>query len=244
MKFWEFGALGIQNPYSSPLRPYFDLVQACKGVNGDVLELGVSQGASIITSALLLKELESDKKIFGLDTFSGFPNYSNFDLFVEFESLLNDNLIDQNHFELALRNRDLVRLRGSSEQPGSISTSKDFGATSYTSVQSKIDALDLTHHVQLLECDVTTGIDRVLGKRKYCLVLLDLDLYDGYQSTLPYVFECLAPGGYIYLDEYYSLKFPGPRRAVHEFLELESEATLVRLPDWLDFERWVIWKPN
>jgi hypothetical protein len=244
MKIWEYGALGIQNPHLSPLKPYFDLVRSCTRVTGDILELGVSQGASIITSALLLTELESDKKIFGLDTFSGFPNYSAFDSFSEFESLLNDGLIDQDHFELASHNLDLVKLRGSTEQPSSISTSKDFRSTSYSLVQSKVDALDLTHHVKLFECDVTTGIDQVLGKREYCLVLLDLDLYDGYRSTLPYVFECLVPGGYIYLDEYYSLKFPGPRRAVHEFLELESEATLLRLPDWLDFQRWVIQKPS
>ena len=44
------------------------------------------------------------------------------------------------------------------------------------------------------------------------------------------------------MDEYYSLKFPGPRLAVYDFLKEKKGATLEKLEDWLDFERWIIKK--
>jgi len=56
------------------------------------------------------------------------------------------------------------------------------------------------------------------------------------------LFSSLSPGGLIYLDEYFSLKFPGPRLAVNQFLAAEPRALLERLEDWLDFERWIIRK--
>ena len=49
-------------------------------------------------------------------------------------------------------------------------------------------------------------------------VLLDFDLYKAYSDVLPVVWPLLRDGGAIYLDEYFSYKFPGARIAVDEFL--------------------------
>ena len=42
---------------------------------GDIFKFGVFRGASLIAIAMLLKQLGSDKKIYGFDSFSGFPRF-------------------------------------------------------------------------------------------------------------------------------------------------------------------------
>jgi hypothetical protein len=69
MEKWEFGVLKIHNPESSTLSPYFNLIPKLEQIEGDIVEFGVYQGASLVTTALLLKRLNSAKKIFGYDTF-------------------------------------------------------------------------------------------------------------------------------------------------------------------------------
>ena len=71
---------------------------------------------------------------------------------------------------------------------------------------------------------------------------MDVDLYLPYAKALPILFERLSLGGKIYLNEYYSLKFPGLRLAVHKFLMEKQDTTLEKLENWLDFERWIIKK--
>jgi hypothetical protein len=71
---------------------------------------------------------------------------------------------------------------------------------------------------------------------------MDSDLFQSYAMTLPTLWKHLSPGGCIYLDEYYSLKFPGPRIAVDEFMSVITDGKLMMLEPWMDFERWVIVK--
>ena len=52
--------------------------------------------------------------------------------------------------------------------------------------------------------------------------LIDCDLYESYKYTLPKAWENTITGGMIYLDEYYSLKFPGAKIAVDEFIKDKS----------------------
>jgi hypothetical protein len=53
----------------------------------------------------------------------------------------------------------------------------------------------------------------------------------------------LSPGGIVYLDEYFSLKFPGPRVAVNQFIETVDDAELVCIESpVLEFERWILRK--
>ena len=44
-------------------------------IDGDILEVGVFQGRSLLATALLLKKLKSNKKVYGFDSFSGFPQF-------------------------------------------------------------------------------------------------------------------------------------------------------------------------
>ena len=72
---WEFNVLGVYN-YRNP-GPFDVLFKFIKEnhekLNGDILEAGVFRGKTLASVALFLKEFNSDKKVYGFDTFSGFP---------------------------------------------------------------------------------------------------------------------------------------------------------------------------
>ena len=238
---WEFGAAGIANPEVSTLKRYFELIQTTNAVQGDIAEFGVSRGSSIITTGFLSSEM-NQKTIYGFDTFSGFPSYSEFDNFEMFNNLYENNAITKDHFDRAMKNKGYVLARGANTEPGNISTSKDFSSTSLEIVQSKIHFFALQDKIKLVVGDFTKNLSEKVAKITFSLVLIDSDLYESYEKILPIVWNQLAPGGYIYLDEYYSLKFPGPRIAVDNFVE-NQKSILVRLPDWMDFERWALHKP-
>ena len=242
MEHWEFGALGIHNPNRSTLAPYFQLVRDTESISGDILELGVLRGASLITTGLLLESLSSKRVVTGLDTFTGFPGYTEQDDFNNFWKLEELGHISSEHLERVKRNQSLVKIRGASETPNSISNSNDFSDTSYDLVRSRVLNLELEQRVFVHEVDITKELENYLEDKKYSLILMDVDLYLPYAKALPILFEHLSPGGKIYLDEYYSLKFPGPRIAVNNFLNTRLDANLEELGVWLDFERWVIFK--
>ena len=75
---WEFNILGIYNyKVDGHLKYYFNLCKKLalsKDIDGDFCEFGVHKGKSILALGLMLKEVGSDKKIFGFDTWDGFPS--------------------------------------------------------------------------------------------------------------------------------------------------------------------------
>ena len=73
-------------------------------------------------------------------------------------------------------------------------------------------------------------------------VLMDCDLYASHMITLDFVWPKLNNGGFIYFDEYYSLKFPGARIATDEFFmdKIEKPKMFNKIKG--DFERWGITK--
>jgi hypothetical protein len=239
---WEFGALDIHYPHSSTLREYFKLIPKLEAIPGNVVELGVARGRSLITTGLILKSLNSSKSVLGLDSFQGFPEYFPEDDFENFEVLKDSNLISAEHFDRVIRNASHVKARGGDVHPSRISSSLDFSNTSIEYVQSRIDYLGLKERVLLRVGDFSIDIDKLIEGEKLSLVLLDSDLFKSYANTLPALWNQLSPGGLIYLDEYYSLKFPGPRMAVNAFMQSISNGKLIQLPSWMEFERWVIEK--
>ena len=105
---WELDSLGIYNyRKSGPLQFYFDFVQNNHDlINGDIVEAGVYQGKSLIGMALKLKELGSNKKIYGFDSFHGFPPiYRPEDNHEQFKKLFERQLITENHYKAIEKNR-------------------------------------------------------------------------------------------------------------------------------------------
>lgn len=239
---WEFGALDIHHPQSSTLKEYFALIPMLEAIPGNILELGVARGRSLITTSLILKSLNSSKSVLGLDTFSGFPEYLPEDDFENFKVLRDSDLISVEHFNRVLRNAAHVKARGGDVHPSRISSSLDFSNTTIEYVQSRIDYLGLKGRISLRIGDFSVDLAKLIEGEEFSLVLLDSDLFKSYANTLPVLWNQLSPGGFIYLDEYYSLKFPGPRLAVNKFMQSISNGKLIQLPMWMEFERWVIVK--
>lgn len=239
---WEFGSLDIHYPDTSTLREYFGLIPELESVPGNILELGVARGRSLITTGLILENLGSVKSVIGLDSFQGFPNYSPEDDFENFERLLEAGDISDEHYRRVLLNASHVRARGGDVHPSRISSSQDFSNTSLAYVESRINHLGLRNRVEISVGDFTLNIQELISGQVLSLALMDSDLFQSYASTLPIIWSQLSQGGCIYLDEYYSLKFPGPRIAVNNFMQEITDGHLVKLESWMDFERWMIIK--
>lgn len=53
---------------------------------------------------------------------------------------------------------------------------------------------------------------------KLCFVHIDLDLYEGYKSTLEFIWPRMVKGGIIALDDYYAETCLGAKKATDEFV--------------------------
>lgn len=72
---------------------------------------------------------------------------------------------------------------------------------------------------------------KVFPPTKLCYVRIDVDLYEPTLAALKAVFECLVPGGILYLDDYVSQKTVGERLAVDKFLRERPERVRYLLGD-------------
>ena len=79
-KEYELNLLGVNEFYNqtnSRLRFWYNHIKTnALKEDGDIFEFGVYKGNSLISAALILKELNSKKKVFGFDTFKGFTTES------------------------------------------------------------------------------------------------------------------------------------------------------------------------
>lgn len=183
--------------------------------------------------------------IHGFDTFSGFPRYSLNDMPEKFQELFELKLITEDHFSRVQRLRLIKeKLFKQDFHPAQTSSSGDFSNNSIDSLYAKIEFLGLSNirlHVGPFETTMKLGEAQNLN---FSVIFLDCDLYDGYMETLRYGWDKLIPGGIVFLDEYYSLKFPGARIAVNEFFADKKDFELIEISDasYDDFERWVVRK--
>jgi len=242
---WEFNVLGIYNyKKPGPLKNYFDFVLANHlRIKGDILEAGVYQGRSLLGMALMLKELGSDKKVYGFDTFSGFPPiYHENDEFEKFEWLLTQGRISSDHFEKAKRNVLFRSLSLKDPSAKNLSLSGDFSSSNIDEIKRKIDLLELENVVLVPGPFSETFSPDCENPDVLMAAIFDCDLYESYMTGLPFVWERLSRHGYVYLDEYYSLKFPGAQIATDEFFEARGDKPFMHKLAQGDFERWAIQK--
>ena len=216
-------------------------------LNGDIFEFGVYKGYSLLSIALLLKKLGSDKKVYGFDSFSGFPEYLHQDDFSNFKKFENI-AFEERLVEHALLAKGLKQQATTTVTPKNISTSLNFSDTSYDQLMRKIDDFGLDNIV-LIKGSFEDTVDKFFSEfeGEVFSANIDCDLYNGYRITLPHLCNNLVTSGYIHLDEYYSLKFPGARLAVIDYfksiednnhsLQLKKNSTRDE-----EFERWYVTK--
>ena len=238
-----YSALKIENHNkhsTSRLRFWFNhLKENHQKIDGDIFEFGVFKGASLISIAILAKRLGSSKMIYGFDSFSGFPSYSDKDNLNRFKDMNLSSSIEKRIKVLHKIRSSLVDL-----DPSNISDAGDFSDTSLKGLQKKIEDLGLDN-IRIIEGDFAKTVPNFFKHYDGCLFSanIDCDLYDGYKIVLPHIEGLLSKNGYVHLDEYYSLKFPGAKIATDEFLE-SSTLILKSQPSVPshEFERWYLTK--
>ena len=242
---WEFNILGVYN-YRKPgqLTDYFNFLRENhERIEGDICEAGVFKGRSLLGAALMLKELGSKKIVYGYDTFEGFPPiYNENDDMSKFEFLLNEGRITQEHFDKMKKNtflRESTLAKGISEK--NISLSGDFSSANIDDIKRKIEILELDN-VRLMKGPFERTMTSSKGPEKVFAAILDCDLYMSYMVCLPYFWDRIPVGGYVYLDEYYSLKFAGARIASDEFFRDKQDKPQMHNKTVGDFERWFVRK--
>lgn len=239
---WQYNVLGIYNyQVHGAFSNYFDfLIENHNIIEGDVCEAGVYRGSSLLATGLLLKQLNSPKLVWGFDTFSGFPTYHPLDDLSQFDTLHSQNRITDDHYRKVKLNQEYRALALQNVTVANISTSGNFEDTSLDLLKRKIEYLELDN-IRLIvgKFEDTMQDDQY---PKFCAAMVDCDLYTSYQESLPFIWDRLAHGGYIHLDEYYSLKFPGARIATDEFFSFKKDKPQQHRLVKGEFERWFVRK--
>lgn len=243
---WEYNVLGVYNYHQpGPYEKYFEfIIENHKILKGDICEAGVFRGRTLLGTAMLLKELGSTKKVWGFDSFAGFPTYHENDHLDKFNELHASGQIDDELYRKVQLNLEYRALNVQQElNATNISSSGDFSNTSLDALKKKIDYLELDN-IELVKGSFydTMHSSSVVKYPTFCAALLDCDLYLSYHTALPFIWERLERGGYVFLDEYYSLKFPGARIAIDDFFADGLDKPQMHRLKSKDFERWYVRK--
>lgn len=212
-------------------------------LDGDIFEFGVYRGATLLALGLLLKELGSDKKIYGFDSFSGFPSYSREDGFEMFRN--NPDVFDDKFICELDSFLEFQKQFNNSEKLNEINLAEslDFSNNDLNYLKKKISYLKLDNII-LFEGDFQYTIPNFFNSFKGNILAcnIDCDLYEGYNLILPYVYERLVNKGYIHLDEYYSFKYPGAKIAVDNFVKNSDKILSKQKSRGAEFPRFYITK--
>ena len=247
LESWEFDVLKLYNPLrTGHLKTWFDLLENdVPGIPGDIVEAGVFQGKSLVSGAYVLAQVAPDKLIYGYDTFSGFPPIGVPEDDPErFEDLYREGKISDQLIQRVRKNLDhLKHLRG--DEPvnyETVSSSGNFANTQREDIERMARYLGLTNLKLVVGPFEDTMVSGQGPTGPIAAAILDCDLHASYLTALEYIWPRLSSGGIVYLDEYYSLKFPGARVAVDKFAEKISGKLHQVSDDFNGFERWWLTK--
>ena len=123
-----------------------------------------------------------------------------------------------------------------------LSMSGDFSSSNIDIINKKMKMFKLDNIHLVSGAFVDTFTNNRVKPSRVMAALLDCDLYSSYKMVLPFVWQRLSKGGYIFLDEYYSLKFPGARIATDEYFADKKEKPFMHELIQGDFERWGVRK--
>ena len=84
-------------------------------------------------------------------------------------------------------------------------------------LKERIKQFKLQKDIKLLKGDIVKTVKKIKKKQKYSVVFMDCNLYEPHKKALSFSWKYLSKNGQIFLDDYFSLKYPGARIAVDEF---------------------------
>lgn len=246
MKTWELNYLDLFNSNEkNQLYFYYKFLRSkqFRLLKGDIVEAGVYRGKSLVSTALYLKKIKSKKKVWGYDTFSGFPKIDKEDSFKNFSILKKNKQISNDHYLQVKKLKKYFSYFSFKKLNAlNVSSSSNFSDTSRSIVLKKIKFFKLKRFTKLIEGSFSKTMKEKKLPDKISAGLIDCDLFEGYNVSLKYFWPKLEKNGRLFLDEYYSLKFPGPRIAVNNFVYKNKDAELIYDGTTLGFERWSLKK--
>ena len=243
---FEYNLLNIENiNRTKQFKFLFDfIIKYHKKIKGDIFEFGTFQGRTLFAIAIILKKLKSKKKIYAFDSFKGFPIYSKEDDYKNFDKLFKEKKISKNHYNQIKKYKIIKKIldKNIKFNAKDLSPHSDFSSTSKKNILRKIKLFNLSN-IQIIEGPFEKTVKKFFSKKRNIFACnIDCDLYSGYKTILPYIYRDLSVNGYVHLDEYFSLKYPGARIACDEFFEQNNIKPLKNKTDDREFERWYFTK--
>ncbi|NOQ31393.1 MAG: macrocin-O-methyltransferase [Helicobacteraceae bacterium] len=178
---------------------HYELFLKTIDLPGDIVELGVFRGQSLMTFANFLESRnigDRTKKVWGFDNFSGFTNLAQED----------GPNYDQMH-----------------KTEGGFSPSQY-----YDELKDVIDIFDEDRFVgwkkriELIEGDVEKTIPEFVSKNpglRISLLHFDIDMYNPTMTGLKHLFPLVVKGGVIIFDEYGILEWSGESSALEKYMD-------------------------
>jgi hypothetical protein len=194
----------------------YELFKKILCVKGSIVECGVYEGSGVMTWAKLSAALEPYaflRKIYGFDTFAGFPSISSSDLTGP----------------------------GAVANVGRLRVGYDVVEDIQSCIRAFDDTRYLSHipKVELVKGDATQTIPAFLAEHQHlvvALLYLDFDLYEPTLVALRHFLPRMPKGAIVAFDELNDAKWPGETKAVLEALDLNQH----RL-ECLPFEPHISW---
>jgi hypothetical protein len=224
---WEFNSLDIYNyKVQGPLDLFYNFIRSShNSLPGNIVEVGVFNGRTLLATALLLRELNSSRIVYAYDSFQRFPDFPTEDnsLSIDLDDLSNFKYpeFSKEVTERVTRMRAIKQLYVNSNTPlstSNISTSKNFFTADFELLLRKIEFLGLSNIKFVKGFFAETMSEGNQHDGQIFAGFFDCDLYQSYKIALSFFWKNTVKGGMFYLDEYYSLKFPGAKLAVDEFI--------------------------
>ena len=207
-------------------------LEKTRHLSGAYVECGVFKGSTLLTANEFCKLRSIDKPFIGCDTFSGFPASKEAnpnDQPEMFESLYKSGKITEKHYQL------------SKKRLSSLASQEHLSTQYFSNPESLVFSESKLRRINLIQGSFSETLPSLKGD--ISVLHIDCDLYEPYKICLETQFENVVKGGMIVLDEYYSLKYPGARIAVNEFLEsLDSNIYELKMHQTGEFARWFILK--
>lgn len=175
---------------------HYELFKLTMDLPGHYLDFGVYFGKSYFSWHKLLETLTptaTHKKVFGFDTFSGFPDLAP-------EDGAEDHSVEK--------------------KPGGLSAGSFLEEFNELLALHNADSVIPATRGQIIIGDVTATLPVWLKdnpEARFCLINIDVDIYEPTHAILENCWDRLVIGGVLVLDEYATSKWPGETQAWDKF---------------------------
>jgi hypothetical protein len=189
---------------------HYELYQRVVNLPGDIVELGVYRGSSLMTWANFLEIRnmgDRHKKIIGFDNFKGFGDFDEKDGIEKPDVGKKAGGFNSNSFEEQLR--DAI------------------------SIFDEDRFIPYKPRIELVKGDIEKTIPQYIQENpgmRIALLHFDVDLYRPTKIALEHMWDMVVPGGVVVFDEYGIPPWEGESKAVDEFFA-DKKVSLQRF-DW------------